>query len=284
MPQEFVLLQCYSCFMFQVHIRNKAKKFACKVCGAKQSYRKILAISDKAKDLRKVCGEYNKQRIEEVEEFDPNAIENTVEIKQISPTSSKWEKYKEDDEVVEGDLSHFFIKTTTYDKQQKKRSKVKKSVKKFNNDVVNEIDDINDINHLPLHANSLSNNYSIKQQKSQQSKPITKSIQTTTLRQPLTTNEHVNEIDDLLALFETTEEPLKPKEKKVKSPIKKLMITPQPKSNSPTKQNSSIFSKLKISLQAQTTNEDDDKFLFQNNSQPHDSNDEIPSNSKWGQF
>ena len=41
MPQEFVLLQCFKCLMFQTHIRSKAKKFSCKVCGEKQAYRHV---------------------------------------------------------------------------------------------------------------------------------------------------------------------------------------------------------------------------------------------------
>ena len=60
MPQEFVLLQCFSCQMYQVHIKNKTKKFNCKVCGEKQSYRHIFAISNQAKDLRLLCGEYQR--------------------------------------------------------------------------------------------------------------------------------------------------------------------------------------------------------------------------------
>lgn len=41
MPQEFQVLQCYSCNTFQVHQVKKTTKWACKMCGEKQSLKKV---------------------------------------------------------------------------------------------------------------------------------------------------------------------------------------------------------------------------------------------------
>ncbi|KAI1287097.1 hypothetical protein HDE_10476 [Halotydeus destructor] len=40
--QEFVVLRCKQCSMFQVHQSKKSPKFSCKVCGEKQSISKVL--------------------------------------------------------------------------------------------------------------------------------------------------------------------------------------------------------------------------------------------------
>ncbi|WAR16487.1 MRNIP-like protein, partial [Mya arenaria] len=42
MPQEFQVVQCYSCSTFQVHQVKKALKWACKMCGEKQSIKKVF--------------------------------------------------------------------------------------------------------------------------------------------------------------------------------------------------------------------------------------------------
>ncbi|XP_045183042.2 MRN complex-interacting protein-like isoform X2 [Mercenaria mercenaria] len=42
MPQEFQVLQCYSCQTFQVHQVKKATKWTCKMCGEKQSLKKVF--------------------------------------------------------------------------------------------------------------------------------------------------------------------------------------------------------------------------------------------------
>ncbi|XP_060573601.1 uncharacterized protein LOC132731438 [Ruditapes philippinarum] len=41
MPQEFHVVQCYSCQTFQVHQVKKTTKWACKMCGEKQSLKKV---------------------------------------------------------------------------------------------------------------------------------------------------------------------------------------------------------------------------------------------------
>ncbi|XP_014211995.1 MRN complex-interacting protein [Copidosoma floridanum] len=42
MPQEAWVLKCYSCNKFQVQLKKKAKKWQCKVCGAKQDLMTIF--------------------------------------------------------------------------------------------------------------------------------------------------------------------------------------------------------------------------------------------------
>ncbi|KAH3748754.1 uncharacterized protein LOC127847782 [Dreissena polymorpha] len=41
MPQEFQVLKCFNCNTFQVHQVKKALKWACKMCGEKQSIKKV---------------------------------------------------------------------------------------------------------------------------------------------------------------------------------------------------------------------------------------------------
>ncbi|XP_068753082.1 MRN complex-interacting protein-like [Montipora capricornis] len=43
MVQEFIILRCFSCTTFQVHQVKKSKKWTCKVCGEKQSVKKVYA-------------------------------------------------------------------------------------------------------------------------------------------------------------------------------------------------------------------------------------------------
>ncbi|KAF8071267.1 mrnip [Scenedesmus sp. PABB004] len=61
MPQ-FVALQCASCAAFQVQQDKQSKKFACSVCGAKQSFRRSFAVADQAKDARLVVQQLNALR------------------------------------------------------------------------------------------------------------------------------------------------------------------------------------------------------------------------------
>ncbi|KAK3087701.1 hypothetical protein FSP39_009358 [Pinctada imbricata] len=42
MPQEFQVLQCFKCSTFQVHQVKKSNKWNCKLCGEKQSVKKVF--------------------------------------------------------------------------------------------------------------------------------------------------------------------------------------------------------------------------------------------------
>jgi hypothetical protein len=61
-PIEFVALKCAACGVFQSQQRRKDRKFACRMCGAKQSVTKVFAISHAAKDIRGVVQRYNELR------------------------------------------------------------------------------------------------------------------------------------------------------------------------------------------------------------------------------
>lgn len=47
--QEFMVVQCAKCTLYQSNQKTKSGKWQCKVCNEKQSFRKIFAISDKSK-------------------------------------------------------------------------------------------------------------------------------------------------------------------------------------------------------------------------------------------
>lgn len=61
MKQQYVLVQCLECQLFQVHIEKKKTpaKFTCAVCRCIQTIKRIFAKSSKASDCRKLCQEYN---------------------------------------------------------------------------------------------------------------------------------------------------------------------------------------------------------------------------------
>jgi hypothetical protein len=62
MPQTFQALRCYQCRTFQVDIVKKLnKKWQCKVCGEKQSVKKVYATGSGA-DCRSVVQNLNMQR------------------------------------------------------------------------------------------------------------------------------------------------------------------------------------------------------------------------------
>lgn len=61
MPQTFLGLQCVFCQAFQVTQDKASKRFACVICGAKQSFRTVHAVSNRASDVRRVIQELNKQ-------------------------------------------------------------------------------------------------------------------------------------------------------------------------------------------------------------------------------
>ncbi|KAB7503772.1 hypothetical protein Anas_04190 [Armadillidium nasatum] len=61
MPQEFLVVRCYSCQTFQIHQTRKDCKFVCKICGVKQSRKKVYAQGN-SKDCRIVVQNLNAQK------------------------------------------------------------------------------------------------------------------------------------------------------------------------------------------------------------------------------
>ncbi|KAK8796428.1 hypothetical protein WA588_000563, partial [Blastocystis sp. NMH] len=114
----YIAVCCYQCKMFQGQQENKQKKFKCKVCGAKQSFRHIFAKSDYPKDIRGVVQELNKKRMEEGATFN-NTCETVWDTEKedlIPPKSteneegSKWAAFVDsavDQETTEADDPRF---------------------------------------------------------------------------------------------------------------------------------------------------------------------------------
>lgn len=57
----FVIVQCYSCYMFLPQQQTKNNKFSCRFCGEKQSIVKVHGRSENAKDLRGPVQQLNAQ-------------------------------------------------------------------------------------------------------------------------------------------------------------------------------------------------------------------------------
>ncbi|XP_018572249.1 zinc finger protein 528-like [Anoplophora glabripennis] len=62
MPQEFHVILCYSCNVFQVDIVKKVPKWSCKMCGEKQSVKKVYSKGS-AKECRLHVQELNEKRV-----------------------------------------------------------------------------------------------------------------------------------------------------------------------------------------------------------------------------
>jgi predicted RNA-binding Zn-ribbon protein involved in translation (DUF1610 family) len=59
MVVEYIAVRCFSCNIFQVQQQKKKNVFQCRVCGTKQSVRKVYARAYKAADIRPLVQEYN---------------------------------------------------------------------------------------------------------------------------------------------------------------------------------------------------------------------------------
>lgn len=82
---EFRVLKCFSCSTFQVQMMNKSGKFACKLCGQKQSVMKEYFRSFSGKDCRNYVQDLNSQR-GELKEREISRIRNVMsEEEQYSP-------------------------------------------------------------------------------------------------------------------------------------------------------------------------------------------------------
>ncbi|XP_077866816.1 uncharacterized protein LOC102801830 [Saccoglossus kowalevskii] len=113
MGQEFIVVKCFSCTVFQVQQVKKAKKWNCKMCGSKQSLKKIYGQGSGA-DCRKHVQKLNMMRgemenEEDREEFvDGNTLNADVQIQnnkdedELSYDDSKWSQFVDDDEDKNG--------------------------------------------------------------------------------------------------------------------------------------------------------------------------------------
>ncbi|CAH1797032.1 unnamed protein product [Owenia fusiformis] len=142
MPQEFQVLQCYSCKLFQVHQVKKVKKWNCKVCGEKQSIIKVFGCGTGA-DCRKHVQKLNMIRgsAQESEETTqpPVQSQSYIDMHRVTnedqPTNfqsaSKWETFieKEDghDDMAEHDVSHYTTDRNAFNQAKKEVWKDKKN-------------------------------------------------------------------------------------------------------------------------------------------------------------
>nr|XP_032831777.1 MRN complex-interacting protein isoform X1 [Petromyzon marinus] len=58
---DFQVLRCYACGTFQVHQVKSSSKFTCKMCGEKQSVKKVYAVSS-GKDCRMIVQQLNRSQ------------------------------------------------------------------------------------------------------------------------------------------------------------------------------------------------------------------------------
>jgi hypothetical protein len=94
----FLALCCAFCHKYQVQQDKKVKKFTCPCCHQQQSYQRIYAISDKAKDIRLVVQDLNERHITAAETQDHIQVQSSLDIaplKQYDP--SLWQEFIEEE-------------------------------------------------------------------------------------------------------------------------------------------------------------------------------------------
>ncbi|KAK6187083.1 hypothetical protein SNE40_006331 [Patella caerulea] len=113
MPQEFHVLQCYKCQTFQVQQVKKVKKWACKMCGEKQSILRVYGHgsgADCRRHVQKLNGfrgkldenkEHRVMTARSLEENDACANNFQIDEAEVSkiPVASKWSNYINTDVV-----------------------------------------------------------------------------------------------------------------------------------------------------------------------------------------
>ena len=109
MPQEFQVLRCYSCETFNTDIVKKNNtKWQCKMCGEKQSVKKVYFQSSSAQDCRQAVQALNENRANKDEQQEEEFTEFTEEVSDSVPELneskivkvpgkvSRWQKYQID--------------------------------------------------------------------------------------------------------------------------------------------------------------------------------------------
>lgn len=164
MVVEYIAIRCFSCGVFQVQQQKKKNEFQCRVCGTKQSVRKVYARSYKAADIRPLVQEYNMKRGEKEEQeaamkkvelqrkFEENQI-NTIEdslcqdedklmvfSKTSTPIQNNWQQYVDDDNNDDNKINE-------YQSGQSESAAVSKS---------NDRRDIEFVTELPTRTRQLS--------------------------------------------------------------------------------------------------------------------------------
>ncbi|XP_039265161.2 uncharacterized protein LOC120340844 isoform X2 [Styela clava] len=107
MPQEFMILKCFTCSMFQVHQIRKSKTWTCKMCNEKQSQQKLYGQGS-GKECRMMVQQLNikKRELEDVEiaDLDVETVQG-VRTKTQSTNggsqTSKWQIFKESSNIPE---------------------------------------------------------------------------------------------------------------------------------------------------------------------------------------
>jgi MRN-interacting protein len=105
--QEFQIVRCVECKLFQVDIVKKVNKWSCKVCNIKQSLKKVYFKSSAANHCREKVQEMNEKfhQTQEAEndallhEFEDNETQNYTPANcQTRP--SVWAKFAKRDEKI----------------------------------------------------------------------------------------------------------------------------------------------------------------------------------------
>lgn len=104
MPQEFMILKCFSCSMFQVHQVRKTKIWNCKMCNEKQSQQKLYGKGT-GKECRNMVQQLNMKKIHsEGAKLQSEGIscQNAgVKTDSSSPVASKWHVFRVSSNIPE---------------------------------------------------------------------------------------------------------------------------------------------------------------------------------------
>ena len=98
MPQEFNVVRCYSCQVFQVHQVKKDPKWVCKVCNEKQSLKHSYCRGSGV-DCRKAVQDFNMKRGKMLEQNSEEEARGTYDAR-VGGTSSETTMDLENESVL----------------------------------------------------------------------------------------------------------------------------------------------------------------------------------------
>jgi hypothetical protein len=102
-------LKCFECGAFQGSEKKKSAKFACLICHAKQSVRKVYATSELAKDIRLTVQRLNMQRGEhDLQQQQTHVHNEQDERDQHAHGSDGFSNYDDDDAYAFNDDDHAY--------------------------------------------------------------------------------------------------------------------------------------------------------------------------------
>ena len=105
----FLIVRCCECGHFSVKQETKSPKWACKLCGVKQTQTRVYGSSTKAAELRPIMQQFNLQRgaFAEAQTAAVNRLldqaSSTADVPAARPLANEWQQFVTGDDVDDDD-------------------------------------------------------------------------------------------------------------------------------------------------------------------------------------